>query len=178
MNYSNSFAFDGTITNYPYEYTTNISFIRKNIGQHNTPTTTNLSYLMEKYNNIFLKMDIEGGEYEWIPVANMNKFAQIVIEFHNINSNQTILSNYFQHINETHYLIHAHGNNYGGISENGMPHVIELTYLHKKFFENKPTLFTGHLPNIELDQPNRPGYYDILLSDGVNGPLAFTCEDL
>ncbi len=59
-----------------------------------------------------------------------------------------------------------------------MPHVIEVTYLHKKFFENKPTLFTGHLPNIELDQPNRPGYYDILLSDGVNGPLAFTCEDL
>lgn len=172
MDYSNSFAFDGTIVHYPYQYTTNISFIQKNIGQNNTATTTNLAHLMEKYSNIFLKMDIEGGEYEWIPGAHMNKFAQIVIEFHDINRDEALLSKYFQHLNQTHYLIHAHGNNWAGVSANGMPDVIELTYLHKKFFANTPVKFDGYLPDPYLDQPNRAGFEDILLSDGINGPLA------
>lgn len=169
MNYSNSFAFDGTILHYPYQYTTNISFIRKNIGKNNTPTTTNLDYLINKYNNIFLKMDIEGGEYDWILDADLNKFSQIVIEFHNINENDDVISKYFDYMNQTHYLIHAHGNNWGGINSHGMPHVIELTYLHKKHIE--PKLFTGYLPDPQLDQPNRLGHSDIFLTNGVNGPL-------
>jgi hypothetical protein len=31
MTSQNSFAFDGTINNYPYEYTKNITFYKKNI---------------------------------------------------------------------------------------------------------------------------------------------------
>ncbi len=61
MNESNSFGFDGTIRNYPYRYTTNISFIKKNINHFNDNNNTNLSCLINKYDNIFLKMDIEGG---------------------------------------------------------------------------------------------------------------------
>lgn len=161
MNYSNCFAFDGTIANYPYEYTTNISFIRKNIGASETAQTTNLSSLIEKYQNIFLKMDIEGGEYEWIPTTDMNHFSQIVIEFHGINYTSELLANYFRKMNQTHYLIHAHGNNWGGVDNTGLPHVIELTYLHKKYFENVPDKFVGAIPDSLLDQPNRMGYPDL-----------------
>ena len=53
------FAFDGTIADYPYEYTTDITFIKKNIGPDNTDGTTNLADILccGKYKNILLKMD-------------------------------------------------------------------------------------------------------------------------
>jgi len=66
MNENNSFGFDGTINEYPYEYTRKLSFIKKNINDFNNTTNTDLSYLIDKYTNIFLKMDIEGGEYPWL----------------------------------------------------------------------------------------------------------------
>jgi hypothetical protein len=43
------YAFDGTIKNYPYEYTTNIAFTRKNIGVENNNEFTNLKNILSKY---------------------------------------------------------------------------------------------------------------------------------
>ena len=88
MNKNNCFAFDGTIHDYPYNYTSEITFIKKNINSFNDDNNTNLSFLIEQYNNIFLKMDIESGEYPWllsITEEQLNKFRQITIEFHGIN---------------------------------------------------------------------------------------------
>ena len=66
MNKYNSFAFDGTIKSYPYKYTKNITFIKKNISSHKNNNKVNLHGLINHYNNIFLKMDIEGCEYDWL----------------------------------------------------------------------------------------------------------------
>jgi hypothetical protein len=49
MNEYNSFAFDGTINSYPYNYTNKISFIKKNISYCNNNDNTNLSYLIGKW---------------------------------------------------------------------------------------------------------------------------------
>lgn len=79
LNEYNSFAFDGTINNYPYNFTKKISFIKKNINSFNDDDNCNLSFLTEKFNNIFLKIDIEGGEYPWLlniseeQLKNLNK---------------------------------------------------------------------------------------------------------
>ena len=53
MNGSDCFAFDGTINDYPYHYTQNIQFIKKNISNYNDDHNTDLSFLTAKYNNIF-----------------------------------------------------------------------------------------------------------------------------
>ena len=53
MNEYNSFGFDGTIETYPYEYTKDISFIKKNIHAYNDDNYTNLHSLIDKNNNIF-----------------------------------------------------------------------------------------------------------------------------
>ena len=135
-----SFAFDGTIQDYPYEYTKDITFIKKNIGPEQTDTTTNLKEY--QFNNIFLKMDIEGGEYPWIESldeSDLQRFKQIVIEFHGINDNHWNASystkvNCLKKLATTHYLIHAHGNNWAGCSNvynSIIPDVIELTYVRK-----------------------------------------------
>jgi hypothetical protein len=60
MKKDHCYAFDGTIQDYPYNYTKEIIYIKKNIGGHNDDKHTNLDFLFNKYNNIFVKMDIEG----------------------------------------------------------------------------------------------------------------------
>lgn len=161
MNEYNSFGFDGTIRNYPYHYTKKISFIQKNINYFNDDNNSNLSFLINKYDNIFLKMDIEGGEYPWllqIDETQLNKFKQIVIEFHGITNNGwgcnyedkvTCLAK----LSKTHYIVHAHGNNHGPVLNN-IPDVIELTYINKNYFNSVPELNTQPFPINNLDFSN------------------------
>ena len=156
----NSYAFDGTIDNFPYYYTRDITFIKKNIGPDANENIANLSYIMENYNNIFLKMDIEGSEYPWILSLSsdkLNKFKQIVFEFHGINDDSWDTSyqdkvTCLKKISETHYLVHVHGNNYSR-AKNFVPDTIETTYIRKDFFECCPPVNNIMLPIYGLDYP-------------------------
>jgi hypothetical protein len=171
MNEYNSFGFDGTINSYPYHYTNKINFIKKNINSFNDNNNSNLSVLTEKYNNIFLKIDIEGGEYPWllsIDESQLNKFKQIVIEFHGI-TNDTWGCSYndkikcLEKLAKTHYIIHAHGNNHVP-AVNNIPDVIELTYVHKNQFKTEPEINKEPLPIINLDFPNAPHFAELNLN--------------
>ena len=167
-NTTNNFAFDGTIDNYPYYYTRNIHFIKKNISNINDNNYTNLDFLIEQYNNIFLKMDIEGGEYPWLLSLDENKlinFKQIVMEVHGITDDGwgTINSDKFKCLEKlanTHYLIHAHGNNHAPV-KNRIPDVIELTYINKNYFRESPKLNEIPLPIKNLDFSCNPNATEI-----------------
>ena len=170
MNETNCFGFDGTINYYPYHYTNQITFIKKNINNFNDDKNSNLDFLIDNCTNIFLKMDIEGGEYPWLlslKEEHLQKFKQIVIEFHGItndgwgcNYNDKIKC--LQKLANTHYIVHAHGNNHGPVV-NGIPDVIELTYINKNYFHSTPELNTQPLPIANLDFPNG-GVNDIPLN--------------
>lgn len=161
MNKSNSFAFDGTIEDYPYEFTKDITFIKKNIGDVNNDHVTNLDFIFEKYNNIFLKMDIEGWEFQWLlqlTSDKLKKFKQIAIEVHGVNDDtwnftQKDKINCFNKINEQFYLIHVHGNTNSG-KNNKIPDVLELTYLNNSEFDKEPDKNNKELPNKDLDFGN------------------------
>jgi hypothetical protein len=173
MNINNSFGFDGTIDNYPYQYTNKIQFIKKNINNFNDDNNTNLQFLTNTYNNIFLKIDIEGGEYPWllfIDETNLNKFKQIVIEFHGITKDGINWGTDYndkikclEKLSTTHYLVHAHGNNCGPIFNN-IPDTIELTYINKNYFNLMPELNTTQLPIQNLDYPNNPNASEFKLN--------------
>lgn len=161
MNEYNSFAFDGTIEHYPYNYTRNISYIKKNISNYNNQYNTDLTYLLKNYKNIFIKMDIEGGEYAWLLDLDeklLENVMQIVIEFHGINGDGWS-ANYEEKVIcinkllKSHYIIHAHGNNNVGTT-NKIPDVIELTFINKKYFKEAPKLNKSPLPNSILDNVN------------------------
>jgi hypothetical protein len=167
MNKSQCFAFDATIEDYPYEYTKEVTFIKKNIGPEQTEATTNLKEYNENYKNIFLKMDIEGSEYTWLESLNesdLKHYKQIVIEFHGINDDSWTASyetkvNCLKKLATTHYLIHAHGNNWAGIkyiNNSLVPDVIELTYIRKDIL-NYPCFNTTALPIDNIDFKNN-GY--------------------
>ena len=161
MNEYNCFGYDNTIHSYPYGYTKKISFIKKNINSFNNDDNTNLRVLIEKYDNIFLKMDIEGGEYPWLLAldsSHLQKFKQIVIEFHGINDDTwgcvyDDKIKCLEKLAQTHYIIHAHGNNNAGV-EKGVPNVLELTYINKNVFDSKPEANDVPFPIENLDYRN------------------------
>jgi hypothetical protein len=153
------FAFDGTINSINL-HDPNIFFIKKNIGCDVNNDTTNLLDLIEKYNNIFLKMDIEGAELPWLNFLTEEQiahFSQIVIEFHFPFSEKD--KNVFKKINKTHLLMHLHGNNCpaGVVNHKNIviPNVFECTYVNKKYIDTIE-LNTSSLPSI-IDMPNCGG---------------------
>jgi hypothetical protein len=182
MNKRNCAAFDGTIKKYPYEYTKNITFYKRNIAPFKSENTANLSYFTDNYNDIFLKMDIEGSEYDWLnslTKTQLNKFKQIVIEFHGINDDSWNIKlkdkiDCFHKLSKTHYAIHIHGNNYGGLTEN-IPDTIEVTYIRKNSIEYKPILNMQQLPSSEVDTSNnlKKTDYDLNFHPFVNFPSTF-----
>jgi hypothetical protein len=150
------YAFDGTINSSPSK-NSRFNFIKKNIGSENNEQVTNIHDIINVNNDIFVKMDIEGGEIGWIKSLSneqINKFEQIVMEFHFQFNNKEI--DVFDKINKNHYLIHFHGNNCCGTrNHNGViiPNVFECTYLHKKYFINPPELNEELIPS-NLDMKN------------------------
>ena len=164
------FAFDGTINSLPKE-NAKIHFIKKNIGSENNDETTNLHDIIDMNESIFVKMDIEGSEIPWIKSLRddqMNKFEQIVMEFHYPFSDNE--ADIFDKINKNHYLIHFHGNNWckyhnpSGVRVHGgviIPDVFECTYLHKKYFV--PELNKELIPS-PLDMKNTEIYDEIYIN--------------
>lgn len=155
--YLTCYAFDGSIEKLP-QNNNNIIFVKKNIGCLNNEFLTNLHEYMESYNNIFMKLDIEGFEFRVLPTFFENnyiyKVKQLVVEIHSPadiilypeyfvglsdikNENMFEL---FKNLNKTHTLIHFHANN--GCNMNiidgiNIPHVFELTYIRNDFITEK-----------------------------------------
>jgi len=177
MNKTNCAAFDGTIDDYPCEYTNKITFYKRNISPFKNDCNANLSYFTDNYSNIFLKMDIEAAEYPWLlslSEKQLNTFKQIVIEFHGINDDSwstklSVKNECFKKLSNTHYAIHIHGNNYGGVTNN-TPDTVEVTYIRKNTIDYEPTLNKQRLPTLDLDFPNNPHIddYDLNFPPFVN----------
>ena len=117
-----------------------------NIGNHNNQ----LSYLeiikeIKEDKKIFLKIDIEGGEYEILEdiLKYQEKLEGLVIEFHNI-----------QKINLE--IVHIHPNNYSGVDGNLDPIDIEMSFAK----EPKSISDINTLPH-KLDQKNYKRKEDI-----------------
>jgi hypothetical protein len=171
-------AFDGTINNIPKQVN-NLFFNKINIGVDNNEKTTNLKYLITKFDNIMLKMDIETFEFRWIDILtkeDLNKFKQIVIEFHfpfddyslphlDIPTSSEYKMNILKKITETHYLIHFHPNtacctkNYQNYT---VPNVFECTYIRKDC-QNNIGYNKINIPH-PLDMKNRVNDNEIYLS--------------
>jgi hypothetical protein len=160
-------GYDGTIKTCPS--VERLTFHPINIGSENTTKTTNLQEEIKEYKSIFLKMDIETYEYRWLlslTEEQLNKFKQIVIEFHFPFSEpgfkhldtplpvETKMS-VFAKLAQTHTLIHLHANNccgttvYSGIT---VPNVFECTYVRNDV-QDRSVMSKDPIPG-PLDRPN------------------------
>lgn len=122
----------------------------------------------ENERGMVLKVDIEGAEYDVfseIDESVLNRFSQIVIEFHGLvqSEHEQKIKGALEKLNQTHQLVHLHPNNYGSYMLSGhkvLPELIEATYLLKTEykFEHKKMCFPT-----ELDMINCIYLPDIIL---------------
>lgn len=134
------YAYDGTIERLPADADRKIQFFK-----HNVTPEANLQTTIEAHADIFLKMDIEGGEFAWLASLrdeHLRRFKQIVIEVHVPFTPAKWAA--LERLCTTHDLVHLHGNNFlvlawGRILRRTMttrggqrvPYVFECTYVRK-----------------------------------------------
>lgn len=116
-------------------------------------------------NSIMLKMDIEGAEYRVIQDVMVfhNKIPVMAIEFHDTGPLRETFVRNINLILEQYDLVHLHGNNYVGIAPDGLPDVLEITFLHKKYNTDDVNEYREKLPLRGLDVPNNPNKPDYIL---------------
>ena len=176
-------AYDGTIHEFPSTEKP-INWFPKNIAAYPSNSESDLSDVLDGFSNVFLKMDIEGSEFDWINNIGTNileKFSQIVIEIH--WPFDVYRARALKKLSQTHSLIHIHGNNYNdcvipshlpsGRSTSGtinlinaegqnieFPEVFEATFLRKDLLPEGCVPISKTFPT-ELDFPNCPSIPDI-----------------
>jgi hypothetical protein len=121
------------------------------------------------FTNMILKMDIEGAEYETlnnVDVSIFSYFNQIGIEIHNLvwqkSGGETILK-LLTRLSDYYYLVHIHGNNCSPAIIDGLPDVLELTYIRKDVFDLRWSVnkLLKPCPIDGLDYPNSSGSPEI-----------------
>lgn len=163
------YAFDGTVASLPVS-DPSIYFVHQNID------STTLEPYMDGKKDVFLKLDIEGHEFNVLPAVPLQRVKQLVVEVHS-PADISMHPNYYKGLHDitnatmfsmlhtlaqTHTLIHFHANNGCALqSIDGvfLPHVFELTYVRNEYVPIR-------LPNTEvlptsLDMRNivyRPDY--------------------
>ena len=123
--------------------------------------------LSDKNRVIGLKCDIEGSEYDIIDdLLDFSKTIKLmIIEFHWTDKKNISFVNLIQKIKEKYHIIHIHGNNYRSVNEEGLPIVLEITFLNKDEFNNNDKLkYNYHFPINNLDYPCDPSNKDISIS--------------
>ena len=161
------FAFDGTL-DIPPKLPEQIKYVPMNIDSKNSEKTTNLTSYMKMSKNIFMKMDIEGSEWEWLNYIDDNSLSnikQLVIEIHWLFDDKSTSSSNkkkaLEKLSRHFYLVHVHGNNCCGQVNESIPYVLECTYIRKDQLKN-PSLNKIKFPT-HLDFPNLPNIPDINL---------------
>lgn len=148
------FQYDGTISA-PPEDNDYIHFHQYNISGADTPEPgyKNIQTIIsdlghEDQNDIILQIDIEGAEWEVfnnIDEKIMNKFSQIIVEFHSVIDFRSDSIKY--HINalkkiyNTHQSIHYHINNFSTLAlfpGFNIGNSIEVSYVRRADFKFEP----------------------------------------
>lgn len=119
---------------------------------------------------IFLKIDIDGGEYEIFKnaefIAALSNVVQLAVEFHNVKGNLMELKNIMDSISDKLSMVHIHGNNWGGTFEyegKKIPNVLELTFIANNFIAEK-VFDKANYPIAGIDFANKPSVPEINLS--------------
>jgi len=122
--------------------------------------------------HVILKIDIEGGEYEYFLKADIEKISALAVaislEVHyiNVEKNRQDLVNILEKFKNYFVLCHVHGNNWSNLWKYDgylIPETLELSFVNKKFIEDfEPD--DQNYPIKGLDLPNKPDKEDYKLT--------------
>jgi hypothetical protein len=112
-----------------------------------------------------LKIDIESDEYRIIEdvCRYSEKILLLIMEFHETERREQEFSNSISRLKEFFDLVHTHGNNFDFVADNGIPNVVELTFVNRNVFKGEYEKIEK-LPLSKIDFPCNPGKADIDLN--------------
>jgi len=125
--------------------------------------------------DVFLKMDIEGSEYEILPdiARNHHRFGCITGEFHSLDTRTADFNEALALMAGQFVLVHVHGNNCGPYDPIlDFPVSVELTWVHRSTVDKPPLPSRKPYPRPDLDQPNDPRRPDHPIRLGDAGPAS------
>jgi hypothetical protein len=162
-------AFDHTVDSIP-NMSSNTQFIKLGVKAKSVNQFVTLTSIIEdipEKNDLLLKIDIEGSEWEVLDSMSdkeLTRFRQIVGEFHGFNeeANFETINRVLGKILQNFVVVHTHANNWGQyeiIKRIAVPDVIEITFLRKDAQE----VFTNKVKNqmVELNSRNNPSDLDL-----------------
>lgn len=178
------YMYDHTVSGYTLN-NPSFHFFKEGLGstfQKTGPLNSLKNYVLRNLHknnaNMILKIDVEGAEWDFLETvepATLKQFDQIVIEFHDLV--KACPETAWRHkielmkkMNETHQLIHLHGNNSGfvlNIGNSTFSDSMEATYVLKDKYE---TIDADIVLPISSDCPNDAGRPELELGRW-NDPL-------
>ncbi len=153
------------LISYKKFFSSNAKHYEERITGHPTlPYDVNLKTALDRVsgNNIFLKMDIEGSEYEIVDqiIFAKERIIGMAVEFHetDIRRNQFIKT--IKDIQNHYEIVHIHANNYASIADDFLPKTLEISFLRKDRVQG--TEKRKDLP-LDIDAPCKRGIPDYAL---------------
>lgn len=143
---------------------------KNNIGLLNTENTVAFDTAIRKIGgrNIFIKMDIEGHEYEFIDtmIDYADSVIGLVAEFHYIepkihNTQRQRFIDTIQHLQKKYSIVHVHGNNFGPVAADNVPDTLEITFVRSDLCKKSNYRHEFYLNG--FDWPNNPHSKDFYM---------------
>jgi len=142
----------------------NKHFLQKIVKKPKNNNEISLIDLIANDESIFLKIDIEGDEYDILQDINQKSenLISLVIEFHEIQKNLKLIENFITKVSNL-KLIHIHANNFKKVDMNGNPNDIELTFVNREKIDVSDEKTERKYPINGLDYKNLKRKDDINL---------------
>ena len=132
----------------------------ENVGNSEGQTTlaTCLDRLAVK--NVFIKIDIEGGEYSMVDdfINHKDSIVGMVMEFHFCNGHREYFQAAVNKLQEHFEIVHLHANNHVGVGPEGLTDCLELTFVRQDLCAG--TTKRTHFYLEDLDHSNVVGNED------------------
>ncbi len=130
--------------------------------QPNDATIDDIFARIAPRGNIFVKMDIEGSEYDVMPqiLQHSRDIIGLAVEFHDIGTRRQVFIETVTNVMQDFEITHLHANNYAAPCSDGFPESIEVTFEKRQDATYKR--LRTELP-IALDQPNKKKKPDYVL---------------
>jgi hypothetical protein len=136
-----------------------------NVGSTTCVGQSSFDDVMMRMNRdrIFLKMDIEGGEWQLTDdiASHARAITGMVIEFHNTDRLRPLFLGTMRRYQEQFHIVHIHANTSCALAQDNFPTVVEISFLNRDLWAQDEIQYECHQP--DLDQPNLPDTEDIAL---------------
>lgn len=142
-----------------------ICHYKEKVGSSKHPKVANINTIVNRIGitNLFVKIDIEGDEYELVEdlLENEELLIGLVVEFHSTSVCRQDFINAIKKLTQFFTIVHIHGNNFAPVSFDGFPEVVEITMIHSRLLHQYPT--SSNISRSHLDAANNPLLRDYVL---------------